>query len=81
MPTEKVSTTLDRETLTEVRRLVGPRGLSAYVDAALREKLQRDQRRRALLAYLEELNEVDPLSDEEWAEADDRLARIAERFQ
>ena len=76
MPTEKVSATLDAVTLGEVRRLVGPRGLSKFLDAALREKLARDQRRRAILAYLDELDESDPMTPEDWAEVDRRLDGI-----
>lgn len=52
MATEKVSLTLDRTVLKEARGRVGRRGLSSYVDAALRLKLQQD-RLRALLADLE----------------------------
>ena len=52
MSTEKVSLTLDRKMLRLAREAVGPRGLSAYVDAALRLKLQQD-RLRGLLADLE----------------------------
>jgi hypothetical protein len=52
MATEKVSLTLDRSALREARELVGRRGLSSYVDAALRLKLQHD-RLRSLLSALE----------------------------
>ncbi|MGH2794838.1 MAG: CopG family transcriptional regulator [Actinomycetota bacterium] len=52
MATEKVSLTLDRGVLKEARGRVGRRGLSSYVDAALRHKLQQD-RLRALLSELE----------------------------
>lgn len=52
MATEKVSLTLDREVLKEARVRVGRRGLSSYVDAALRLKLQQD-RLRGLLSELE----------------------------
>lgn len=52
MATEKVSLTLDRGVLKEARSRVGRRGLSSYVDSALRLKLQQD-RLRALLSELE----------------------------
>ncbi len=52
MATEKVSLTLDRAVLKEARGRVGRRGLSSYVDAALRLKLQQD-RLRMLLSDLE----------------------------
>jgi len=50
--TEKVSLTLDNAVLKEARSRVGRRGLSSYVDAALRLKLQHD-RLRSLLSELE----------------------------
>jgi hypothetical protein len=52
MATEKVSLTLDRAVLKEARGRVGRRGLSSYVDEALRLKLQHD-RLRTLLSELE----------------------------
>jgi hypothetical protein len=52
MSTEKVSLTLDRDVLKEARGRVGRRGLSSYVDEALRLKLQHD-RLRTLLSELE----------------------------
>lgn len=52
MATEKVSLTLDREVLKEARRRIGRRGLSSYVDSALRLKLQQE-RLRGLLTELE----------------------------
>ncbi|MFA5890436.1 MAG: CopG family transcriptional regulator [Actinomycetota bacterium] len=52
MATEKVSLTLDREVLKEARARVGIRGLSSYVDAALRLTLQQD-RLRGLLSELD----------------------------
>jgi hypothetical protein len=81
MATEKVSASLDRKVLREARRLAGRRGLSAYLDAALREKLERDRRRRAILEYLDELDEADPLTEADWAEVDRRLAAITKREQ
>jgi hypothetical protein len=76
MATEKVSASVDRKVLREARRLAGRRGLSAYLDAALREKLERDRRRRAILEYLAELEEADPLTEADWAEVDRRLATL-----
>lgn len=55
MATEKVSLTLDREVLHEARARVGIRGLSSYVDAALRLTLQHD-RLRELLEELESVH-------------------------
>jgi hypothetical protein len=79
MATEKVSASVDRKVLREARRLAGRRGLSAYLDAALREKLERDRRRRAILEYLDELDERDPLTEADWTEVDRRLAALESR--
>lgn len=43
MRTEKVSLTLEEELLAEAREAVGARGLSGYVNRALRHQLQRDR--------------------------------------
>ncbi|HVR97786.1 MAG TPA: hypothetical protein VMW27_14305 [Thermoanaerobaculia bacterium] len=53
MRTEKVSLTLEEELLTEAREVVGARGLSGYVNSALRHQLQHD-RLAGLLAELEQ---------------------------
>ena len=53
MRTEKVSLTLEEELLAEARAAVGARGLSSYVNRALRQQLQYD-RLAVLLAELEE---------------------------
>ena len=52
MATEKVSLTLNEQTLRQARKQVGRRGLSKYVDEALQTRLQHD-RLRALLAEME----------------------------
>lgn len=60
MATEKVSLTLDQRLLTEARDAVGSRGLSRYVNRALRHQLQQD-RLGELLAELErEHGAIDP---------------------
>ncbi|WP_081437904.1 hypothetical protein [Pseudofrankia asymbiotica] len=43
MPVTKVSLTLDSDLVREARERVGPRELSAYVNAALRQRLQHDR--------------------------------------
>ena len=53
MRTEKVSLTLETELLAEARDVVGARGLSSYVNQALRHQLQHD-RLAGLLAELEQ---------------------------
>lgn len=55
MRTEKVSLTLEEELLAEAREVVGARGLSSYVNLALRHQLQHD-RLACLLAELEQEN-------------------------
>lgn len=60
MRTEKVSLTLEKELLAEARGVVGARGLSTYLNRALRNQLQHD-RLTALLAELEkEHGSIDP---------------------
>ena len=60
MATEKISLTLDESLLAAARELVGPRGLSRYLNRALRHQLQRDR----LAGLLEELEQregpIDP---------------------
>jgi hypothetical protein len=53
MGTEKVSLTLEVELLAEARALTGARGLSSYVNRALRHQLQHD-RIAGLLADFEQ---------------------------
>ena len=52
MRTEKVALTLEAEILAEARDVAGVRGLSSYVNQALRHQLQHD-RLTGLLAELE----------------------------
>jgi hypothetical protein len=53
MRTEKVSLTLETALLPEARGVVGARGLSSYVNHALRHQLQHDR----LAGLLEELEQ------------------------
>lgn len=66
MATEKVSLTLEEELVAEAREAVGIRGLSSYVNRALRHQLQRD-RLAGLLAELEQ--EHGPIAEEVIEEA------------
>lgn len=59
MPTEKVSLTLEQELLSQARDVVGSRGLSAYVNRALRHQLQRDRLTRYLADLEAEFGPVD----------------------
>lgn len=76
MATQKVSVTLEADAIERARHAAGPRGLSSYVDAAVREKLDRDERRHALLALLEELEAGDPTPADVRARAAKRAARL-----
>ena len=76
MATQKVSVTLEAEAIERAKHAAGPRGLSSYVDAALQEKLERDERRHALLALLDELEVLDPTPAEVRARAAKRAARL-----
>lgn len=75
MASEKVSLTLDEAVLASARKLVGQRGLSRYVNRALRWQVQRD----GLAAFLADLDEeygpVDPKTIEEvraeWPDPDE----------
>ncbi len=53
MATAKTSLTLDEALLAAARELVGRRGLSRYVNRALRRQLQRDR----LVGLLDELEQ------------------------
>jgi hypothetical protein len=43
VPTEKLSATLDARLLSDVRKRVGRRGLSSFINQAVAEKLQRER--------------------------------------
>ena len=49
---ERVTVTIDSETASEIRRVAGPRGVSAFLAAAARDRLVR----LALLGLLDELD-------------------------
>jgi hypothetical protein len=60
MSTEKVSLCLDDQLVEEARRHAGQRGLSGYVNRALRRQLQRDR----LIAFLDEADAAAGPADE-----------------
>ncbi len=65
MATAKISVTLDQSLLVAARELVGHRGLSRYINQALRHQLQRD-RLAGLLTELErEAGPIEPRIMEE----------------
>jgi hypothetical protein len=73
MSTEKVSATIDRELLAEVRSRVGRRGLSAFVNQAVAEKLQRER----VIEFLDELEaEVGRPSEAMRQAAEKKLAKV-----
>ena len=60
MTTEKVSLSLDQQLVEAARAEAGRRGLSGYVNDALRRQLQRDR----LIAFLADVErEVGPIDD------------------
>ena len=70
MAKEKVTLTLDTETLAELRKLVGPRSLSAAVEAAVEERVARLKHLAAVDTWLAELDQAyGPVPPEtlEWA--------------
>jgi hypothetical protein len=65
MATEKVSLTLEEDLLAEARETVGARGLSGYVNRALRQQLQHDRIAGLLAEFERENGPIDPkLMDE-----------------
>jgi hypothetical protein len=50
---ERVTATIDERTLTRIKRVAGPRGVSKFLAAAARERLARLE----LLGLLDELDE------------------------
>ncbi len=79
MPLEKVSMSLDSEVLAKTRERAGGRGVSAYVNEAVRRQLRRD----ALAEILVEMQEANgPISADAmeevrrlWPGPDDKGAR------
>ena len=70
MAKEKVTLTLDAETLAALRALVGPRSLSAAVEAAVAERVARLQHLSAVDEWLAELSRANgpvPAETLEWA--------------
>ena len=73
MPIEKVSASLDTDLMKEVRAMVGPRGVSAFLNQAAREKLQHQR----ILALLDEMDdEHGPPSPEAQAVAAAKIAKV-----
>jgi hypothetical protein len=68
--TKKFSATVEAELLAEVRALAGPRGLSSFVNTAMRHELDRMRLRE----FLDELaDEIGPPDEAMVAEAIDAL--------
>jgi Arc/MetJ family transcription regulator len=79
MRTEKVSLTLEEELLAEARETVGARGLSSYVNQALRHQLQHDRLAALLARYERESGPVDPRIMEEVRQEWPALEETAKR--
>jgi len=56
---EKISATIDAELLTEVRAVAGPRGVSGFVNTALRRELERVRLREFLDELVEQVGPPD----------------------
>lgn len=65
MATEKVSLTLEEELVSQARTAVGSRGLSRYVNRALRHQLQSDRLGELLEELEREHGPIDPDAMEE----------------
>jgi hypothetical protein len=81
MATEKVSVSLDDQMLADARDRVGGRGLSGYLNGALRRQLQRDRIQDLLAGFDDELGPIPDHVMEEvrdlWPEPDGRSRRSA----
>jgi len=76
MATKKVSVTLESSAIERARVVAGPRGLSSYLYSALEDKLERDERRRAFLEYLDALEAADPTPEQAKRRASRRAVRL-----
>ena len=81
MAIEKVSVSLDDLMVAEARERVGGRGLSGYLNSALRHQLQRDRIRDLLTEFDEEIGPIPQHVMEEvrtlWPAPDGRSRRNA----
>lgn len=75
MATEKISATVDKDVVEQIRAMVGPRGVSSFLTEAAREKLQRAR----ILAYLDSLDaEHGPPNKEDEKRAEKMIRRVLE---
>jgi Arc/MetJ family transcription regulator len=73
----RITITVDDDVLAEVRSIVAPGEVSAYVLEALRQRLRRDP----LQGLLDQLDEwYGPLTDDEKAEGDQWWREVNEKF-
>jgi hypothetical protein len=73
---ERVTATFDEKTISEIRRVAGPRGVSAFLQKAARERLDRLR----LLGLLDELDKKHGKpSAAVQAEVDERARRLFRR--
>jgi hypothetical protein len=70
---ERVTATLDKQTLAQIRRVAGPRGVSSFLNRAAQERLARME----LLGLLDELDaRHGPVPPEVRAEVAQKAKRI-----
>lgn len=81
MAMTKISATLSPDLVEAVRRRAGPRGVSAWLDAAVREKLDREEHRAGVLALIAELDEEDPPTEEDRRRAEQWFAQVEAKFE
>lgn len=70
---ERVTATIDKQTLAQIRRVAGPRGVSSFLAAAAKERLVR-------LALLDLLDELDAKHGAPSAAIRAEVARDARRI-
>ena len=80
MAMTKISATLSPDVVEEVRKRAGPRGMSAWLDAAVREKLAQEKHQAAVLAMLAEFDKEDPPTEVEVQEAEDWAEGVIARL-
>ncbi len=78
MPTERISVTIDETVVERVREIAGPRGVSAFVDRALRHELARSE----LRLLLDELEvELGPADEQMVAEAEAVITELERKVR
>ena len=71
MAGHRITLTLSKDVIRGIKKLAGPRGVSAWLDAVARERLAAEHYREKLIESLDELEAQDPSTPEERAAADE----------